>query len=144
MCRSVATMLADGMARAPAIRILLAAFLVLAQFASGNLAAQVTAKGAPCSVHAALVSAAEDHASAHRGHDEPAKTADHAHEGAQEDGDAAPQFSFACCAACAVGLTAADTLLQTSDWLLPPPLAAAHGLEPGEIPSTDPPPRILL
>jgi hypothetical protein len=135
------------MARPRAIRSLLAALLLVGQFASASFAAEAAARGASCPVHQSL---ATHDASAHHSHDGHATAESgvhengHEHPGGHEDNGASPHVSFACCAACTAALIATDTLLQTPRWTAKPPFRAARGLEPGEQSSADPPPRILL
>jgi hypothetical protein len=134
---------------ARAVRALLAAFLVAAQFAAGSLAAQTAAQGVPCPVHAALA-ASEDHASTHHGHDGAAGTAGHTHQhgheqqGREGDNEVSPHSGTACCAACLAAMITSDILLFTPDWHRKSLVSVADGFKPGELPSTDPPPRNLL
>jgi hypothetical protein len=129
------------MFRTRALRTLLAVLLVLAQSAAGSFAAQMAAAGAPCAAHAAAAGPSHGHGaqSSHRsGHEHHAKHADDA------DGDASPRLNLACCTACATGLTAVIVPLATPHWLRRVQVSTMPGLDPGELPGTDPPPRILL
>ena len=116
------------------IRTLLILLLAAAQPVTASFAAQAAARGAPCPVHAALLSPAEDRAAAHHGHAAPGEPGE----------DAPAHFTFACCAAHAIGIAAEDAPLLAPDWTVRPVVMAEHGLEPGELPAVDPPPRNFL
>jgi hypothetical protein len=135
------------MARIRAIRSLLAALLLVGQFASVFFLAEAAARGAYCPVHQSL---ARHDASAHHSHDShhiphsAGHKSGHKFPGDREDNAASPHISFVCCAGCIAALTAIDPWLPAPQWIAKPPFRTARGLKPGELPSADPPPRILL
>jgi hypothetical protein len=128
------------MALGSSVRKLLAALLIGAQASTFSLIAMGPAFAAPCPVHAAVAPAQDQYASGHHGHAVPENTP----AGSEDDGKASLLFGYACCAAHIVGVFAPDVPL--ADAAIPGAQAAGidPALTPGELPSVDPPPRLLL